>query len=1044
MQYVDYPVSHYTGVPNISIPLYEIDCYGYKLPITLSYHASGIRVDQEASWVGLGWNLNVGGAVSRSVKMTDDFLRSSAISGNCVTTGYYEAPEIINYNTIYPICDFPCVDNDADGACDNWNDFEIAVSNFYPSMQASSFFVLSNSCSSDISGGGQTAFITLKVDTEPDLFYYSLPNGISGKFILDKSRGAVLFDKSNDVKIEVIKRNHHTGFINIPHANSVYFVITTNDGVQYVLDKEEIVESGGAPYAFNKNYTVGDLQKLDAYGVENGITHVASWQLSKIILPNKREIKFSYENEITTTPIQESVRKYIQFGYEENPSSNGEPLYNYETLYEPTLLCIPWGANYSRSKSKQYSYRLKRIDWDFGHIDFEGFDRYDLYGTNANAQCLQRMFIYDKNDVQVKGYYFTYEYFNNSYTGEYTHVMKRLKLQNVKEFGNVYQSNNSGYTFSYHEGNMPAKNSKNVDYWGYNNGSNYGADYYNAVSEWGYYLPGKIKTSSFDYLKIGTLKEIKYPTGDKTEFEYEENTYEKSGAPEPSLLPTPVKNIVVYKYCSDSDNSHFPAYDSYTFTLSKPRKVIISYISEQYGGSCSITGFSTLIAHIKKNGSNISSLYLPENYDGYYYQRYYHLDLAAGTYTFEALTPPNDVLIEWKLENAGDLLNTGWHYWATNGAGLRIKSIKNNNLVRNFSYYGGTLINSPAQFYYDFPACASNGCYDNAICVVQLSESKLPLTSFATGYTIGYDSVCEYVVSDVDSSKTTYYFYNAPENYMDDYAEIPVNLPRIPNFFNGKALEVKYSNNGSLMKKIEFSYQTTQAPIIKAFVFDSHLRKDYPYSYEIDWIKKTREETTTYFSGQAVVEQTDFEYNEHFLPKKITKKLEDNKQYVKEIYYPSDFTDAVNKAMTDSFMIGIPVEVAAWNNNQFIGRKRMEYSFFNNKLYLPQYQRFQNPADLQWENIITYNLYDSKGNILKATGIDGVSTFYTYDSIGQYPLSVTKAGQTTTFTHKPLVGMSSQTDPRGVTTYFEYDIFGRLQRTKLMDDILKEFDYHYK
>lgn len=72
--FADYPVSHYTGVPNISVPLYEINVDGFKFPITLAYHASGIKVSQEASWVGLGWSLNLGGSVSRTIKGYDDFL----------------------------------------------------------------------------------------------------------------------------------------------------------------------------------------------------------------------------------------------------------------------------------------------------------------------------------------------------------------------------------------------------------------------------------------------------------------------------------------------------------------------------------------------------------------------------------------------------------------------------------------------------------------------------------------------------------------------------------------------------------------------------------------------------------------------------------------------------------------------------------------------------------------------------------------------------------------------------------------------------------
>lgn len=68
LKYGEYPVNLSTGVPNISIPLYTVQIPGYTLPITLDYHASGIKVEQEATWVGLGWNLNYGAQIILNVQ----------------------------------------------------------------------------------------------------------------------------------------------------------------------------------------------------------------------------------------------------------------------------------------------------------------------------------------------------------------------------------------------------------------------------------------------------------------------------------------------------------------------------------------------------------------------------------------------------------------------------------------------------------------------------------------------------------------------------------------------------------------------------------------------------------------------------------------------------------------------------------------------------------------------------------------------------------------------------------------------------------------
>lgn len=71
-RYGDYKVNLFTGMPTISIPLFEVKSGGLSVPITLSYHASGIRVTDQASWVGLGWTLNTGGAITRAIKGNAD------------------------------------------------------------------------------------------------------------------------------------------------------------------------------------------------------------------------------------------------------------------------------------------------------------------------------------------------------------------------------------------------------------------------------------------------------------------------------------------------------------------------------------------------------------------------------------------------------------------------------------------------------------------------------------------------------------------------------------------------------------------------------------------------------------------------------------------------------------------------------------------------------------------------------------------------------------------------------------------------------------
>lgn len=72
-------VDLYTGDFTYNLPLLSVPGPNGGYPINLAYH-SGIGMEQEASWVGLGWNINVG-AINRNLRgLPDDF------AGETVTT----------------------------------------------------------------------------------------------------------------------------------------------------------------------------------------------------------------------------------------------------------------------------------------------------------------------------------------------------------------------------------------------------------------------------------------------------------------------------------------------------------------------------------------------------------------------------------------------------------------------------------------------------------------------------------------------------------------------------------------------------------------------------------------------------------------------------------------------------------------------------------------------------------------------------------------------------------------------------------------------
>lgn len=104
--YGEIPVSLYTGTTSAEIPIFTLEEGKIKVPITLSYHASGVRINQHPGWTGLNWNLNAGGMITRRIKDAADEIiespRPYSSSSTTFVTGYYHNSTILagsNWNS---------------------------------------------------------------------------------------------------------------------------------------------------------------------------------------------------------------------------------------------------------------------------------------------------------------------------------------------------------------------------------------------------------------------------------------------------------------------------------------------------------------------------------------------------------------------------------------------------------------------------------------------------------------------------------------------------------------------------------------------------------------------------------------------------------------------------------------------------------------------------------------------------------------------------------------------------------------------------------
>lgn len=484
-QYGDVPVSLFNGLPTISIPLMEVSDRDLSLPISLSYHASGINPEQHPGWVGLGWSLQAGGVITRSINGAADEV---AIPGrtDSLQFAYYDNYDLIDRT-----------DWDSQTSLARYNFTTTIPDLAIPAPDEFRFTFMGYSGSFYLNHQGEWVVksrqnIALSVEAEEPA---PLDVCTIGRFIKDCNRIARTLQK---------------------------FTITAEDGTKYTF--------GGDTSSIEFTQALGTDDAQYYSGVVS-----KSWYLTHIETIDGRQITLEYQAGRWQAEQAVVTQLYDRTGSsdsQENISRLSNPRVGSANLINPVYLTRITTPNaevrFQRSITNELSYNFQKFTPN--PLQFLPINIRDEGGIPTWYK-LDRIQLLQKGD-SVCRQYVIFEY--NDDPGE------RLMLKQVQVMGQ--QTAQSPYVFSYNQDPLPEYNAQKQDHWGYYNGRNYFEDnplgtgeFYGRADAEPYYLS---REAVVDSIKAGVLEQIVYPTGGTTTFTYEAHQYAQVATNHPfSLIP---------------------------------------------------------------------------------------------------------------------------------------------------------------------------------------------------------------------------------------------------------------------------------------------------------------------------------------------------------------------------------------------------------------------------------------------------------------------------------------------------------------------------
>jgi YD repeat-containing protein len=1048
-KYGQTPVDKSTGIPAMSIPLYEIKTPRFSLPISLSYHASGVKLDEIAGWAGMGWTLNAGGAITRTIMGLPDDWGTGFLSETIPRATDIELPMDSTY----------------------------LINNVVPSTAT---------------------------DLQPDNFYYNFA-GQSGAFVFGEDKKPVL----TPYKALRITNNNNpiTIFVIIDEQGDQY-QFATSETVESTIGTRLI-----SPICtwYLTQMVSADLSDTIQFQYNqdtiplNDFSYSFTQNYGPAYNPSSLDL-----GAVNLSPIQESIneRTYLsqrisritfKGGRVDFISKGGRLDRGIVSLDSMIVSNYTASGGYTRIKAFKLltNYTYSTLPNSGPYLAAAEPDKYRLILTDLLEN--------DQNDTTVKKHHFDYNQtmlpplhnFGQDkwgfYNGQYNN-QTLLESQQLISGSNVYMVGGaSGANRSVSPANAQAGILQKITYptkgftvFNYESNQEPGsqmANFVNHASAIGHFL----ETSTSSYLLTqaiansgGTIFTIQIPHYGDLGYTipippYVELIDQTTGGVVDSVAGTSATDVNI--------TTNFPLVVGHQHLLKAvakggdstkivwPQATIGTTYLVPVGTTTPVGGIR--IASIQDFDSD-SSL------------------VSTETYKYGANESGTGTLLAMSFISANNVNHTGFFQMGSDPA-CGCPGLIQTGLVTTYfsnSIYPLATLNGSPVGYDTVTVYKGDGAQNTGRTMYTYALFSDSLVLCPVNYAQGVMPV-PVTWKNGEPIQESYYRKTGENQYTLERQKL--NTYNYISRARGRGLSIGLSIEGFGFDALASGHVTSGGVLW-------FLPSAYFYWFDCPVSSGIRIPTQTvvndYDPSGALVLMTDttsyfYDDSTLFMPTRMLTADSKGHSILTYTYRPLDKAkinaltplSAGASSAIDSMVarniISPVIQQAQYVNSSLTQLSLINYQTWNSHLIAPQNIQLQLAAN-PLETRLQYNQYDANGNPLELQKTSDVKEVYLWGYHGQYPVAkilnttyavastyITQSvldnppddgtlrsqlnnlrsiagALVTTYTYKPLIGMTSVTDPQGKTSFYEYDAFGRLKDIKdLNGNMIKTYDYHY-